>query len=192
MRNLFLFMILFLFASTVALAQSTETNQQKSVTVGDAALQKGNWMVGGSLGSAGYYVEGKSFNFNLNPKAGYFLSDDIVIGASTNVALYAAKNEDNIWSYGIGPFARYYIPGGENATGRFFGEGRFGVSGNSVNKEAFLVFGVGAGYSHFVTKSVALEVLTEYNYSRVNVAGIPGNSRFGLSLGFQIYLPGKR
>ena len=87
MKNLFLFTIAFLFISTVAVAQQIETKPQMSQAVGDEPIQKGNWMIGGSLGSLGYSFEGESFNINVNPRAGYFVSDGIAIGASVNAGL---------------------------------------------------------------------------------------------------------
>lgn len=192
MKNLFLLSIALLFASTVAFGQKIETTPQMSAAVGDAPIQKGNWMVGGSLGSLGYSFEGKSFNVNVNPRAGYFVSDGIAIGASVNAGITTVKGADNVWTYGVAPFARYYFPEGASATGRFFGQGELGIAGSSIGKNADLAFGIGAGYAHFITKSVALEAVAGYNYSKATNASATAQSGLGVSLGFQIYLPGQR
>src|SRR5690606_34556962 len=159
MKNLFLFTIAFLFTSTAALAQQIETKPQMSQAVGDEPIQKGNWMVGGSLGSLGYSFEGKSFNINVNPRAGYFVSDGIAIGASVNGGLTTSKDYDDVWTYGVAPFIRYYFPEGASATGRFFGQGEVGIAGSSIGNSADIALGIGMGYAHFVTRSVALEAV---------------------------------
>lgn len=192
MRNLFLLTVALLFTTAFAFGQRVETTPQMSSAVGSAPIQKGNWMVGGSLGSMGYSFEGKSFNINVNPRAGYFISDGVAIGASLNGGLTTVKGGDNVWTYGVAPFARYYFPEGASATGRFFGQGELGIAGSSIGKSADLAFAVGAGYAHFVTQSVALEAVVGYNYSKATNANATAQSGLGFSLGFQIYLPGQR
>ena len=191
MKNLFLITIATLFFSASALAQ-IETRPQMSEAVGVTPIQKGNWIVGGSLGSLGYSFEGKSFNININPRAGYFVSDGIAIGASLNGGLITAKHADDVWTYGVAPFIRYYVPEGSSSTGRFFGQGELGIAGSSIGKSADVAFGIGLGYAHFITKSVALESVVGYNYSKATTASATAQSGLGVSLGFQIYLPGKR
>src|SRR5690606_3894951 len=99
---------------------------------------------------------------------------------------------DNVWGYGIAPFVRYYFPGGASATGRFFGQGDIGIGGSSAGSDVSLNLGLNAGYAHFITQTVALEVMGGYNYSKANIsASSDKQSGLGVSLGFQIYLPGK-
>jgi len=175
-----------------ASAQKIETVPQSSADVGTAPIQKGNWMVGGSLANLGYSFEGKAFNINLQPRAGYFVADGIAIGAQTNLGFTAVKDHDNEWNYGIAPFIRYYFPEGASATGRFFGQGDLGIAGSSVGKDVSLAFGINLGYAHFITKTVALEAIAGYNYTKSNVNLGDKSSGLGIGLGFQIYLPGKK
>ena len=191
MKYLFLSAIAFLFLGSTAFAQ-IETTPQMSSEVGAAPIQKGNWMVGGSIGSLGYSFEGESFNININPRAGYFVSDGIVVGASLNGGLITASDEDNVWTYGISPFIRYYFPEGSSSTGRFFGQGEVGIAGSSVGDDVSTAFGVGLGYAHFITRTVALEAIAGYNYSKANNSNASAHSGIGINVGFQIYLPGKR
>lgn len=192
MKNLFLLTFALLFTTAIAFGQRVDTKPQMSSAVGTAPIQQGNWMIGGSLGSMGYSFEGKSFNINVNPRAGYFVSDGIAVGASLNAGLATSKYSDNEWTYGIAPFVRYYFPEGASSTGRFFGQGEVGIAGSSLGKSADLAFGIGAGYAHFVTQSVALEGVVGYNYSKATTANATAQSGLGFSLGFQIYLPGQR
>jgi len=193
MKKLFLPFILLL--GTVGLVQAQkkiETVPQSSADVGMKPIQQGNWMVGGSIGSIGYSFEGKSFNAAVNPRAGYFVSDGIAIGAEALLGLTTVKDQDNIWNYGIAPFVRYYFPEGASSTGRFFGHGSVGIAGSSPGDGATITAGANVGYAHFITQTVALEAMAGYNYSKATVANSNKASGLGVSLGFQIYLPGKR
>src|SRR5690606_29028347 len=115
------FAMLFAAVFTVSAQQPDINRPQTSANVGMAPVQQGNWIVGGSLGSLGYSFEGESFNINLNPRAGYFVSDGLAIGLGANVGLATSPDADNVWTYGVAPFVRYYFPQGSSATGRFFG-----------------------------------------------------------------------
>ena|SRR5690554_5788215 len=191
MKKLLFSTIALLYFSITASAQ-VETTPQTRSEVGTTPIQRGNWMVGGSLGSLGYSFEGDAFNLNINPRAGYFVSDGIAVGASLNLGLIAVADQDNEWTYGVDPFIRYYVPEGSSSTGRFFGQGEVGIAGSSAGSDATLAFGLGLGYAHFITPTVALEAVAGYNYSKANNANAASQSGLGLSLGFQIYLPGQR
>jgi len=175
-----------------AQAQKIETRPQTSANVGLTPIKTGNWMVGGSLANLGYSFEGKSFGIGLQPRAGYFVSDGIAIGAQANLGFKSVKEGDNVWDYGIAPFVRYYFPQGSSSTGRFFGQGDIGIAGSSVGKDVSLALGANLGYAHFITQTVALEVTAGYNYTKSNVRLGEKSSGLGVGLGFQIYLPGKR
>ncbi|WP_166335057.1 hypothetical protein [Sphingobacterium chungjuense] len=183
-----------LFAVALAFgsyAQRIETVPQTSENVGMTPIQQGNWMVGGSVGSLGYSFEGKNFNIQVNPRAGYFISDGIAIGAQAALGLDAISGEDNVWNYGIAPFVRYYFPEGSSSTGRFFGHGNVGIGGSSRGDGASFEAGIAGGYAHFITRNVALETTLGYNYSKANLNSSGGASGLGVSVGFQIYLPGR-
>lgn len=173
-------------------AQNIETRPQTSANVGLTPIKTGNWMVGGSLANMGYSFEGKAFNVAVQPRAGYFVSDGIAVGAQANLGLIAVKDYDNVWNYGIAPFVRYYFPQGASSTGRFFGQGDIGIAGSSAGKSVSLALGANVGYAHFITQTVALEVTAGYNYTKANVNLGEKSSGLGVGLGFQIYLPGKR
>ncbi|MEJ5054080.1 hypothetical protein [Sphingobacterium sp. MYb382] len=175
-----------------AQAQKIETRPQTSANVGLTPIKTGNWMVGGSLANMGYSFEGKAFNVAVQPRAGYFVSDGIAVGAQANLGLIAVKDYDNVWNYGIAPFVRYYFPEGSSSTGRFFGQGDIGIAGSSAGKSVSLALGANVGYAHFITQTVALEVTAGYNYTKANVNLGEKSSGLGVGLGFQIYLPGKR
>lgn len=188
----FLLSIFTLGIAFASFAQINPTTPQHSANVGMAPIRQGNWMVGGALGNIGYSFEGEAFNINVMPRAGYFVSDGIAIGAQANLGLTAVSGEDNVWGYGIAPFVRYYFPEGSSSTGRFFGQGDIGINGSSQGDDVALAVGINGGYAHFITQTVALEVMAGYNYSKANINSGSGQSGLGVSLGFQIYLPGQR
>jgi len=190
MKNLLLTLALSLGCLSYGSAQ-VNTVPQHSADVGIAPIQQGNWMVGGSIGSLGYSFEAESFNIQVSPRAGYFVSDGVAIGAQANLGFTSVKGADNEWGYGIAPFVRYYFPGGASATGRFFGQGDVGIAGSSAGDDVSLNVGLNAGYSHFITQTVALEAMLGYNYSKANISSSSDRaSGLGVSVGFQIFLPG--
>ncbi len=199
MKNLFLMSALVLGGLVTANAQSTVKSTIQSIEapklsekVGMTPIKKGNWMVGGAVGSLGYSFEGENFNINVMPKAGYFITDGIALGLETGVGFQTIKDGDNVWNYTFMPFARYYFPEGASETGRFYGNGKIGISGASAtggdNNETSFAFGVGLGYSHFVSRNVALEAEVGYNYSKSNAATASAQNGLGVAVGFQIFL----
>lgn len=173
-------------------AQRIETTPQTSANVGLEPIKKGNWMIGGSLGNIGYSFEGEAFNIQIQPRAGYFVSDGLAIGAQANLGFTAVKDIDNEWGYGIAPFVRYYFPGGATQSSRFFTQGDIGIAGSSAGNDVSLALGANVGYAHFITQSVALEATLGYNYTKANVNLGGKATGLGVGLGFQIYLPGNR
>ncbi len=169
------------------------TTPQYQQEVGRKPIQKGNWIVGGSIGALGYSFESENFNINLMPKAGYFISDGIAIGLGVDLGFSTVKGGDNIWGYGIKPFIRYYFPEGASSTGRFFGQGDLGITGATEGAaDTSFAFGINMGYAHFITSTVALEVTAGYNYSKSEAANAVAQNGLGAAVGFQIYLPGKK
>ncbi len=191
MKKVTILLALILGYTVSSQAQSIETTPQTSANVGLDPIKKGNWMVGGSLGNIGYSFEGKAFNIQLQPRAGYFINDGLAIGAQANLGFTAVKDLDNEWGYGIAPFVRYYFPGGATQSSRFFTQGDIGIAGSSAGNDVSLALGANVGYAHFITQSVALEATLGYNYTKANVNLGDKATGLGIGLGFQIYLPGK-
>lgn len=160
-----------------------------SEKVGTTPIKKGNWLVGASVGSTGYSFEKESFSLDVMPRAGYFISDGIAVGLEVGGGLETVKDGDNIWNYKFAPFVRYYFPEGASATGRFFGQGDIGVTGYSAtDSDVSFAFGIAGGYSHFVSRNVALEATVGYNYSKSDKGTVAKQSGLGLAVGFQIFL----
>ena len=97
--------IVFLFALTTSLTINSQ-------------ITKGNWMVGGSgnismyenkYNGVGNETSNKGIGMNISPNIGYFLVDRFVLGAPLGVGYTIPKDAQNSFSYGIGPYSRYYF-----------------------------------------------------------------------------------
>ncbi|HSJ68654.1 MAG TPA: hypothetical protein VK921_13305 [Anditalea sp.] len=163
-----------------------------SFAAGEEPIRAGNWIVGGSIGALGYNFSTEAFNVNLNPRAGFFILDNIAVGLGFSVGLATVPVLPNVWSYGVTPFARYYFPEGATATSRFFGEVETGLGGSTEASDFAFLGAIRAGYAHFITPDVALEATLGYSYSRANVNTPVSVTGLGLGLGLQIYLTGRR
>lgn len=80
------------------------------LTQGRAQIQQGNVMVGGSIANLQLGLnEGGNFSFQIDPKAAWFIRNNIALGAYVNLGLATAKGAGTSVNYGVGPLARYYV-----------------------------------------------------------------------------------
>ncbi len=113
-----------------------------------AQVKKGMWMLETSLGNLNYvnssnegrwsnnYTKEESIQIGIYPKAGYLLTDNLMLGSSLNFQ-YSSNSSENRFKYtasyvsgegvsfnaGLGPFLRYYLPGKDR--NRFYIQGGF-------------------------------------------------------------------
>lgn len=190
-----------IFAS-LALAICIETSAQ---------VEQGRILVSGSAGlSASNYkeIEDGATDFSssstrlwLSPKAGYFITDQIVVGLGLNVSSVSTKydDDDKVVSSTISfaPFARYYLPRD------FFGQLEIGTGSltqtykepeESDDKFQYSSFSwsLGVGYSHPLNDFIAIEPLLTYTRSVFKEkGGIDYEDREGeltLQVGLSIFL----
>ncbi len=166
----------------------------------NAQLQKGNVLVGGDIANFSLGLDkGSYFKFNIDPKAAWFIQNNIAVGGYVNLGLITAKGSNTETLYGVGALARYYLGANQVNTDailrhtRIFVEGNVGLEGDNVSHGATtngLGIGIGPGVAYFITPNIGLEGLLKYN-------GIIGGGNDALrntlnfNFGFQIYLPGK-
>lgn len=195
MRRLFL-LTAFIFATIFsASAQTTDRLPTTSAPVAGESLQKGNWMMGGSLGSLGLDFANGNYNLNIFPTAGYFISDQAVLGAQTSLSFYSYEEGGRGVSYGFSPFVRYYLAAGARDTGRFFGELGLGGAGSAIRDRDSAIsylLGLKVGYAHFVAQNVALETTAGYTFSEVDISTPYNVAGLNFTFGFQIYLQSRR
>lgn len=164
----------------------------------NAQIQSGNVMVGADIARFDLSLDkGGNFSFLINPKAAWFVRDNLAIGAYLKVGLATAKDAGTSVSYGIGPLARYYFSD-DNLTllrhSRFFVEGTVGIEGDNPavgDNTNGLGLGIGPGWTYFITPNIGLEALLKYN-GIIGFGSRPTSNDLGFGLGFQIYLPTAR
>jgi hypothetical protein len=163
-----------------------------------AQIQKGNLMVGGDITQLDLSLnEGNNFTLTIDPKAAWFIQDNIAIGAYMRFGLTTTKGEGSSISYGIGPLVRYYINDKNiNVLGhaRFFVEANIGIEGTNPQVGSStngLGLGFGPGLAYFITPNVALEGLLKYQ-GIIGFGSSVTSSNLVLGVGFQVFLPKSR
>ncbi len=162
-----------------------------------AQIQRGNVLMGGNIANLSLGLDNsKVFSFDITPKAAWFIEDNLALGGYVDLGISTAKNSPTTTRYGVGALGRYYAGNDVEVLrhGRFFGEVNAGFGGinvsNGVGNTNGLSLGFGPGFAYFVTPNVGLETLLKYN----GLAGF-GNASYQstltLSLGLQVYLPGR-
>jgi hypothetical protein len=168
-------------------------------TTMNAQIQQGNWMVGSSLLSSKFGLNTDAgYSIAIQPKGAYFIKDNVAVGGYATLGTEkVTKDSGTKFTYAVGGLGRYYLSPGEKGVdnllnhGRWFLEGNVGIGGQSTKggtSTTGLDFGVGPGYSYFITPNIGLEGLVKY-------AGVTGFGNEGLTsnitfnVGFSIYLP---
>jgi hypothetical protein len=164
--------------------------------------QKGYILVGADLADFNLnFQEGNTqFSLNLNPKAGWFIKDNVLLGPEVNFGITTYKGATAI-NYGVGAFGRKYF--GAEATNlarttKWFVEANAGINGTNLSGDDVentstngLGIGIGPGLAYFLNQNIALEALVKYNLT-VGFGSSTTNNNIGFGLGFMIYLPGKQ
>jgi hypothetical protein len=191
LTTLFICIITISFGAT---AQVDLQRPQTTAPVANEAIAKGNWMIGADIANVGHNFKSETFTLDVNPRAGYFVSDNAVVGAQVQLGLQVYDGGE-AFRYGLTPFLRYYFPEGAAPTHRWFGEAVVGFAGSSEEDsdgDAIFsrVYGVRGGYAHFVASNVALEGTLNLIRSSANIDTGNADTGLSLSLGLQIFLPG--
>ena len=138
----------------------------------NAQTEKGTALLGGSIGlqtSSGYTV------FTLNPNLGIFVVNNVAVGAEVDVT-----TTSGFTTWAIGPYLKPYF--GKTTNGKFFAKGSFLVGG-ATGEDTQVGVGIGAGYAIFLNRSIAIELLAQYQKFGNGTDGV-----FGINIGFQIHL----
>jgi outer membrane protein len=154
-----------------------------------AQTEKGKFLVAGSnrlelnIGSEkqkydGDFVEGTKvsyFDFDFQPRAGYFFIKNLAAGLFMDVDIYSYKDEDENYGYTykgttfiIGPFVRYYIPVCDKLIPFAEGQVGFGIdnykyqpnSGGDWTKtnEGVFTYRIGGGATYFFNEMVGADL----------------------------------
>ena len=159
-----------------------------------AQIQQGNVMVGGNISNMNLSLDnGGGFNMTLSARAGWFIRNNLALGAYVDFGLAAAKGIKPSINYGVGALGRYYI--NDPAINvlrktRFFGEATVGIEGynpSAGDNTNGLGISAGPGIAYFVTPNIGLEGLIKYR-GIVGFGSSPASSNLVFGIGFQIYL----
>lgn len=128
-----------------------------------------------------------STQFQLSPNVGYFIIDNLAVGA--DVALSTVSGGSSSTTLLAGPFVRYYIKG-------LFVEGEynFGSGKNGDIKSSTNAWLGGIGYAAFMNDHIAIEPTVAYTSNSTHYTNPTHNATiagFVVGVGLQIYL-GKR
>lgn len=145
------------------------------------ALDKGSWLVGGSLGFRSVSGSGVSTSsFYLNPNVGHFFANRLAAGMA-----FAYENSSTT-VLGVGPFMRGYLKMG---SAYLFGHLRFEYGNVSSAVFSGDRFGMGAGpaLGVFLNDHVGLEGILDYQIPDFSADG----HSLSFNIGLQVYFPKK-
>jgi len=165
-----------------------------SFSLVQAQLQQGTVMVGSDISHLDLSLNsGSNFSFTIDPKAAWFIKNNIAVGAYMHFDLSTAKDAGTSVDYGIGPLARLYF--NDSAInllrhGRFFIEANAGIEGHNPavgTSTNGLGLGFGPGYAYFISPNIGFETLLKYQ-GIVGFGSSVTSSDLVLAIGFQIYI----
>lgn len=204
-------------AIAASLATSGFAQPEKETKVGlHLPTQQGSWMAGANVVRAGIAFGGgqkTSYNFGISPRIGYFVADNIALGASLTATIAGASHYYRSSSAGGSIFARYYFGKAADKAGnmkkwRFFMDAEAGYGHGKSKlitdpntptwnyaKTDYLTYRAGVGANYFFNKNVALETgISWYRSSLLDPnQAVMGDrqSNINFNVGLQIYF-GKR
>ena len=217
MKKTFLFIAVICLIASDAVAQLEKGNIMFGIT--STITFRGAW--GSELGSLGIsntkYKDGtttedayKQTTYNLLPKAGYFIIDNLVAGLEVIISGYTEENADYEGKYsestfGIGPFVRYYYPLDKiypfAEVGAVFGsyKDKWPNSGGGYDEEknGLFTFGGFLGAALPLGEKVTIDILAGYLRTSINFPADEGgededykmiSDGVGIKIGFSIYL----
>lgn len=78
-----------------------------------AQTQQDNLMIGSQLANVSGTFQNKSnvFDLGITPTVAYFIRNNLALGGMLNLGMHAPKGSPTTFTYGIGPWGRYYFDG---------------------------------------------------------------------------------
>lgn len=148
-------------------------------TVGLGSFGTDLMNIGLTAQSVKYYGGGSGTTYsklgiNVLPRVGYFVADNLAIGADVVVNFVTRKSKDSNYKFtestlAAGPFARYYFRL-EKVYPFIEGSASFGIyrqkwsnDSNGDNREGLLIYGGGAGIAIPVGKQVMIDAMAGYS-----------------------------
>ena len=182
-----------LFTAAIAVLGFTSVNAQEDTTVG--GFEKGDVFISGTV-AFGTETEGDfdSNKFEIAPKAGYFVSDNIAVGLKAGFTTWSADVDgtDTVDAneFAVGVFGRYYFAPASQFS--LFTE--LGVDYTSGDDKLADVGYDGVdvafapGISYFVSKNFAIEAtvgVLGYSTTEADFDGAESVDNFNVGLNFE-------
>ncbi|AWG24279.1 hypothetical protein FK004_03090 [Flavobacterium kingsejongi] len=183
--------------STMALMAFGFMNAQENanVPITNNGFKQGDVFMTGSIGIGSESTgDNKTNSFNVKPKAAYFLTENIAVGAA--LGFMSGKTEVPLapdvktTEFSVGVFGRYYFTPG--STFSVFGE--LGVDYIHSKQEALTEdtsnafrIGLAPGVNYFVSQHFALEAtfgVLSYRTNNPSTDGVDNTDNFNLGLNF--------
>jgi hypothetical protein len=167
-----------------------------------AQTEKGHWLVGATTSdlTLGITRDFTQMTFQLSPSVGYFVADNLAVGARLGLAhsfanspgLYRSSNS----AFAISGFGRYYIPLTERlkipidlSVGYQYGRSN---QNGSLSDGGSLLGTATTGLSCFLNDKVSIDLMA--GYRAIQYSSYNSNRYIGSltgQIGFSIYLAGK-
>lgn len=194
-----------LFTAAIAVLGFTSVSAQDEVSTG--GYESGDVFISGTVGFGSSSQGDISENaFTVSPKAGFFVSDNIAVGASVGyssftdeyktfdpVSFQEVTVEDKFSTFSAGVFGRYYFT--PDSQFSFFGELAVGITSTKQDRafvpEDFKSNGVSAafapGISYFVSNNFSIEAtvgVLGYNTDKADIDGAEAQNDFNFGVNF--------
>lgn len=181
-----------------------------SLSVATAQTEKGLWTVGTQVGNISYRPSStnRSATALLSPSAGYFVANNVAIGASvpilysysrSSLSSFASVYRDT--QVGLSPYVRAYLGASKfrpflNATVGYNQMWNSYTSARGLTKtnSSFVSYGVSAGVAYFINHNITLDASLGYTGGeRANLAdffnnGVTQEQSIRVSVGFRLFL----
>ncbi|WP_207510865.1 outer membrane beta-barrel protein [Longitalea luteola] len=162
-----------------------------------AQVNKGQWLAGGNISFTsskhGDNDDSKNTHFEIRPNAGYFFIDKLAGGLRLSYISDKDKGDDEATTaFTLAPFARYYFLDAAQKV-NVFADASYGFgSAGAGEKESLNYWEIMAGPAVFLSPNTALELAVGYKSWGGDIYGDDRMNQFGVNIGFQVHLGGKK
>jgi hypothetical protein len=162
-----------------------------------AQVNKGQWLAGGQVNFTsskyGDVDDSKNTHFEISPNVGYFFIDKLAGGLRLSYISDKDKTDDDATtSFTAAPFVRYYFLDAAQKV-NVFADASYGFgSTGAKDKESLNYWSIMAGPAVFLSPNTALELTVGYKSFGGDAYGDDRWKQFGVNVGFQVHLGGKK
>ncbi len=132
-------------------------------------VSKGNFTISGG-GTIEYSkttmgdAKTSTHNFNFNPGLGSFIIDNLAVGLNTTFGI--EKTSVKYYTFGAGPFAKYYFKNGVFLKTETFYSSTKAVGTGTTYKFSSFTIAPGIGYAVFLNSKISLEPSLNYRFDK--------------------------